>query len=58
MYWILKDNIIERLLLDRKIFERLPQCIKQSKSKQFKSKLIEYLNERCFYNFNDFLNDP
>ena len=41
-----------------KIFEKLPQCIKQSKLKQFKSNLIEYLNERCFYNLNGFLNYP
>ena len=41
-----------------KILERLSQCIKQSKLKQFKSNLIEYLNERCFYNLNGFLNYP
>jgi hypothetical protein len=39
-----------------KIFERLPQYIKQSNEKKFKSNLIKFLNERCFYNLNDFLN--
>jgi hypothetical protein len=39
-----------------KIFERLPQYIKQSNEKKFKSNLIEFLNERCFYKLNDFLN--
>ena len=41
-----------------KVFERLPQYIMESKLKQFISKLIEYLNEICFYNLKDFLNDP